>query len=343
MTPRLAPLWRNRPLTIGALLATLGTILAAILIPQFTAHADDNTTRADLRPNCQWVDEYTQRCPVHSASMDRNIPIVVRPAYTANNPKVIDFLSGMYLVDNGASGYLADGHVIHNTQDLDTNIVLIEGDNATFDADWSKPTTNGKAIKYTTFITEEVPQYLQDNFGIPDGGKGHTGLVGLSMGAYGALSLAAQRPKFPQAILAMSGFYDNMAPFQRWVPEIPPKVDKAIQQKPYQSDAERTAANPSSNIDKLTMPITITSSAGVVDLGGWSDMTWKKFVGNQLQWKPMEQGSNIATREFQLRTSMAGRTNIRYDYDLIGYHAWDTWNRAMWDKKYVQWVDSQLD
>jgi S-formylglutathione hydrolase FrmB len=58
--------------------------------------------------------------------------------------------------------------------------------------------------KYFSYLTEELPQYLQDVFGIvPDRGK--TFIAGLSMGGYGALKAALTRPELYFAAGSFSG------------------------------------------------------------------------------------------------------------------------------------------
>lgn len=50
-------------------------------------------------------------------------------------------------------------------------------------------------MKYETFMTEELPAFLESAFGVPGGGRDRTGIVGVGMGAYSAMNLASKHPR----------------------------------------------------------------------------------------------------------------------------------------------------
>jgi S-formylglutathione hydrolase FrmB len=58
--------------------------------------------------------------------------------------------------------------------------------------------------KYFTYITQELPQYLKDVFGLAPR-REDTLLAGLSMGGYGAIKAALLRPEMYAAVAAFSG------------------------------------------------------------------------------------------------------------------------------------------
>ena len=58
--------------------------------------------------------------------------------------------------------------------------------------------------KYFSYLTEELPQYLQDVFGIVSD-REKTFIAGLSMGGYGALKAALTRPELYFAVASFSG------------------------------------------------------------------------------------------------------------------------------------------
>lgn len=316
---------RNTVLAAGFTLAVAaGTGVAVTSI----SHADPST---DLRSGCERtdVDFNVQKCQVYSPSMGRSISVAVRPAHTANNPKVVQFLDGMTIFDD-TSGWLRDGHAAEHLADLDATLVFPTGDSESFYADWDHPTADGRTMMYKTFLTEELPAWLEraDTFGVPGGGRGHTGVTGLSMGGYGALSLASQRPDLYASVLALSGFYNTLSPAQALVTDAAPLFGETGS-GPWSTLDSRLAANPMLHLDKLTMPVIITASSGVANLAG--DMG-PDPLATVVKGTPLETGSLVFTSQMQVASAVAGRDNIRFVYDIVGAHAWDTWNRAAWDR-----------
>lgn len=305
----------------GALTAVACAAGIAIAVPS-AASAD----RADLRQGCEWVAEYAQKCQVHSDAMGRDIPVVVRPALSGN--KVIQFLDGITIYGD-TSGWIRDGKALDHLADTDATLVFPTGDSSSFYTDWDGDTADGRVMKYKTFLTEELPNYLEKNFQIKDGGVGHTGVAGLSMGAFGALSLASQRPDMYSSVLALSGFYNPADPAQSVVTDLVPSMDEKTGAKPWTTSQGRAVANPTVNLDNLTMPVTVTAASGITNLTG--DLG-PDAVATIVNGGPLESGSLMFTGQFQALAMLHGRNNIRFIYDPIGAHAWDTWNRAAWDR-----------
>ncbi|MGO1276958.1 MAG: alpha/beta hydrolase-fold protein, partial [Corynebacterium variabile] len=183
--------------------------------------------------------------------------------------------------------------------------------------------------QFDTFMSQELPQYLQDNWGVPNGGRGTTGVTGLSSGGYGAMNLAANHPDIYSSVYALSGIYDPGMPLQRAVVDGTAMFNNNFEGIPWANEGGRVANNPTLNIDRLTMPVIVSASSGVPNLLG--DMG-PDPIATVVKGGPYETGSMIFTAEFQARAALAGRTNIEFKYDLIGAHAWDTWRRASFDQ-----------
>lgn len=271
----------------------------------------------------QWFDTAAQKCTVHSASMNRDFSVIVRPALTAGNSKVAQFIDG---ADNGEdNGWVTAAGALDALANEDATLVFPTMDPFSWVQDWD----GDQSKQFETFMSEELPQYLQDSWGVPNGGRGTTGVTGLSSGAYGAMNLAANHPDIYSSVYALSGIYDPGMPVQRVVTDGTAMFNNNFEGIPWANEGERVANNPTLNIDKLTMPVIVSASSGVPNFGG--DMG-PDPIATVVKGGPYETGSMIFTQEFQVRAALAGRTNIEFKYDLLGAHAWDTWRRAAFEQ-----------
>lgn len=286
---------------------------------------------ASADTSCSDVGHGAQECQVYSESMDKDISVIIRPAHT-DTSKTIQFLDGMNVVGD-LNGWVRNGRALEHLEDVDATLVFPAGDSSTFYTDWDSGDLN-----YKTFMTEELPTYLETEFDVPDGGVGNTGVTGLSMGAFGALSLAAQRPDMYSSVLALSGFYDPNMPVQRIVTDVVPTINPDIGERPWKTQESRDVANPTVNLDKLTMPVTVTVSSGITNFAG--DMG-PDPIATVVNGGPLETGSLVFTSELQAHTLFHGKTNFRFEYDIIGSHAWDTWNRAAWNRGLMKQMIAQ--
>src|SRR5699024_10297101 len=150
--------------------------------------------RAGLRPGCEWdpVRSWVQLCTVHSPAMNRDIKVQVQPARQSGN-------AGLYLLD-GLRARDDWNAWTHDAQAqrifLNDNITLVMpvGGQVSFYSDWERPINLGGNLleyKYETFLTEELPVYLQNEFGVA---PNNNAVAGLSMGGSAAAMLAADHP-----------------------------------------------------------------------------------------------------------------------------------------------------
>lgn len=316
-------------------IAATAAILASITaLTTFTPAAEAvSNPRTQLAPGCSWSQPFLQRCHVYSPSMGRHIDVDIRPSLTQNNPKVIQFLDGVG--NPKPSGWLFAGHTLKHMANVDATLVFPYPAPNTWYADWDRPGANGQKHLYKTFMTEELPAYLTKHFNVPGGGVGHTGITGISAGAFGALSLASQRPDLYRRVVAMSGEYDPGMPMQRLI------VDGSAffgtpgaGHGPWTNERSRAKANPTLNMNKLDMPVDITVASGIHNFSprntGPEHPLASIFVGG-----PYEVGNVIFSSEFVAQAKARGKTNIRPFYDPIGTHSWDTWRRNAWDRKMI--------
>lgn len=199
-------IWGRRFLS-GVLAVTMG---AGLLVASPIASADN---RAYLRRDnsragfCTWDKSgptLLQNCWVNSPSMHRKILVQIKPASRGGN-------AGLYLLDGLRA---RDDYNIWSREARAHNIfahdnitlVMPVGGRSSFYADWYSP-SNFNDQKYTykweTFLTRELPPYLQRNFGVS---PNNNSIGGLSMSGSAALTLAGfHRNQFKQA-LSFSGY-----------------------------------------------------------------------------------------------------------------------------------------
>ncbi|WP_169836008.1 alpha/beta hydrolase [Corynebacterium aquilae] len=202
---------RNLLFVLTALLSALVLILG--LAP--AAHADN---RGWLRQGCWWSPRGhgVQICPVYSPAMGRNVDVSIQPARNGGN-------GGLYML--GGIGSTPNENQWANTpapalfEDSNVTLIMPHGGEGEFYADWEHPghplfNNSGEFFpanqiaKWDTFLTGELPVYLERNFGVS---RHRNSIVGISMGAVGAINLAGHHPDQFKQVLAFSGFLDPAA------------------------------------------------------------------------------------------------------------------------------------
>ena len=152
----------------------------------FGGNEDPNRNRGVLRPGCVYdaVQSWVQLCEVWSPSMNRHVKVQIQPARQGGN-------AGLYLLD-GLRARDDWNAWTHDAQAkrifLMDNITLVMpvGGQVSFYSDWQRPINLGGNIleyKYETFLTRELPVYLQQHFGVA---PNNNAIAGLSMGGSAA-------------------------------------------------------------------------------------------------------------------------------------------------------------
>lgn len=205
-----------RPLGRKAVAALVAVVMAVGLMVA-TADRAEAGNRAWLRPDatgtCDWDAHqwWVQRCDVWSEANGRNIPVQIQPAGRGGN-------AALYLLD----GLRATEHA--NAWTVDTsapaaydahNITLVMpvGGSGSFYADWEGPATydldNPVNYQWETFLTSELPAYLQQHFGVS---PTNNSIAGLSMGGTAAMNIAAANPQQFRQVLSWSGYLTTTLP-----------------------------------------------------------------------------------------------------------------------------------
>lgn len=298
------------------------------------AHADANRDR--LRAGCEWdpYNWWVQYCRVFSPSMGRTIPVHIKAATGGGNAGLY-LLDGLYGFNPGASGWIWSGHVAETFANDNITLVAPASGDASFYTDWNGDaiTSSGvKKQKWETFLTSELPDYLQREFGVS---RSRNAIAGLSMGASAAMTLGSRhRDQFKQ-ITALSGYYQLSNPVVATSInglELSAGVvnPSAMWGFPVPASQERIARDPSRNINSLSgMPMYISSANGIPSL--FSDPSILNRPVEQLPnvaWRSvMESLSRASTRQFERDVRNAGITTATFVYSGVGIHSWDLWSK----------------
>ncbi|MGO1950375.1 MAG: alpha/beta hydrolase-fold protein [Mycobacteriaceae bacterium] len=329
---------KNRPGTNTrktlAASCTTALTLAALTVPTGltagTAAAEPRITP----DGCEQIGQTDAlRCSTHSDAMDREISVLVRPSLTPDNPDVATFLDGAN--NSGSNGWLSTLKTHEEFPDEDKTFVYPVMDSWT----WTQDYDSLDDVQFETFVAEELPAYLEESFDIPDGGRGTTGIAGLSSGAYGAMNLAAKYPDQYNAVWALSGLYDPGKPLQNFVVDYTSRERSDYGEGPWDSDESVAENNPTLNLDNLTMPVLVNSASGIPNLNNLGPDP----VAVITEGAPYEFGSMVFTRELEAQTTLKGMDNFQYRYDIIGAHDWDTWIRAALDDGGVERFFDAMD
>ncbi|MDO4928588.1 MAG: alpha/beta hydrolase family protein [Corynebacterium sp.] len=303
-------------------------VAASAVVTAVPAGAVENTNLENIRPNCVAITDGAQDCMVYSPSMDAEIKVTIRPSLTENNPKVVQFLDGIETF-NDINSWITGGQALPNLAEADATLVFPVAPTGSYYADWDDST--GLNWKWETFLTQELPSYLETTFAIPGGGLGHTGVTGISMGGYAAVNLAAKYPHLYTSVFALSGFYNSQLPIGRALIALAPGVknEDLLGKSPYVTEDQWIANNPVLNLSNLTMPVIITTATGAPSAAEIADPNATAIV---TQGSPLEAGTAIITAGFQATAIAAGRDNIEFHYQPLGAHSWHTWLDASWNQ-----------
>lgn len=310
-----------------AMLATIATVLGMAVAVAPQAQADN---RGWLRPGCNWsaYQYFVQDCWVHSNAMGEGIRVQIKPASRGGNAGLY-LLDGLRAPDTG-SDWVWLGNAPRHFVDDNITLVMPVGGKAQFYTDWVGPFggTNGpRNPKWETFLTRELPGYLQANFGVS---PNNNAIGGLSMGGTAAMNLAAHnRHQFVQAS-SFSGYLNPTWPGMYAALQVALADASGPGAQIWNMwggplDPARFRNDPLLNVGNFRgMPVYLSAAGG---------MTTKQeniladpygaVVGSGLEWL-----SRTSTVKFELAARAAG-ANVQVSYPIGGIHAWSYWETEL--------------
>ncbi|MCZ9309600.1 alpha/beta hydrolase [Corynebacterium uberis] len=199
-----------------ASVTAVASVLAAGLsvVGGAPAQADNRDwLRPDATGQCEWdaAMYWVQRCDVPSAAMGKAITVQIQPAGRGGN-------AGLYLLDglratNISNAWLTDANAAATYEHDNITLVMPVGGAGSFYADWDGPATFNPLepvnYQWETFLTQELPTYLESNFGVA---RNNNSIIGLSMGGTAAVNLASKHPDQFRQVQSYSGYLTTTVP-----------------------------------------------------------------------------------------------------------------------------------
>ena len=305
---------------IMAVAVALGLAVVAGAQPAEAANRD--WLRRDATGTCEWdkVGWWVQRCDVWSQAMGRTIPVQVQPAKRGGNAALY-LLDGLRATER-TNAWVNDVNAAKTYEPHNITLAMPVGGAASFYADWQGPATydleNPVNYKWETFLTSELPGYLERNFGVA---RNNNSIAGLSMGAGAALTLAAKHPNQFRQALSYSGFLTTTVPGAQTMMRfamldaggfnINAMYGSLFNPKRFQND-------PLLLIPKLrNTNLYISAASGVPGAGDSHYLPEHQAAGAALEF-----GSNITTRVWEGAARLQG-LNPTVDYPAQGLHNWE--------------------
>ena len=298
--------------------------------PAFAPPAGDENpvgNRNWLRPGCSWdpVASWVQLCNVWSPSMNRHIKVQIQPARYGGN-------AGLYLLDglrarDDWNAWTHDATAQRTFLMDNLTLVMPVGGQVSFYSDWEKPINLGGNIleyKWETFLTRELPFYLQDHFGVR---RDNNAIAGLSMGGSAAAMLAADHPDQFKQVSVFSGYMNPTAPGMYTMIPLAMfdqcKCDPFAMWGPPASPAWG-AHDPLLNADKLRKtPMFVTAGSAIP--GQYDQPSSLQAVFNTFNGIILEGLSRGSTIAFQNTMNQADN-RATFQFRTTGVHGWGYWN-----------------
>ncbi|WPF66021.1 MULTISPECIES: alpha/beta hydrolase family protein [unclassified Corynebacterium] len=315
---------RFAPRAVMAVVAAMLTALGVMTVGAEQAHAANRDgLRPDATGTCEWDPHgyWVQRCDVWSPSMGRNIAVQIQPAGRGGNAGLY-FLDGLRATEetNGWMGVPNAPAVFENDN---VTLVMPVGGPGSFYADWNAPAqydaNDPVNYQWETFLSQELPPYLQQHFGVS---PSNNSVLGISMGATGAMTLAANHPNQFRQVFSLSGYLTNTLPGAQSLMRVAMMQVGLNINDMYGSviSPRRFANDPFFNMEGLRgTDVYVSAASGLA-----------APVDYQLPPQDIAAGSPLETlsrASSQMWTSKARVTgiNVTENYPAVGLHNWNLW------------------
>lgn len=306
------------------------------------APGDENPVgfRNWLRPGCTWdpVASWVQLCNVWSPAMNRDIKVQVQPARFGGNASLY-LLDGLRARDDW-NAWTHDAQAQRIFLQDNITLVMPVGGQVSFYSDWERPINLGGNLveyKYETFLTQELPGYLADHFGVR---RDNNAVAGLSMGGSSAAMLAANYPgQFKQASV-FSGYMNPTAPGMYTM--LPLAMFDQCKCDPFAmwglpGAPGWGAHDPLLNADKLrNVPMYVTAGSAIP--GQYDQPSSLQAVFNTFNGIILEGLSRGSTLAFQ-NVMNAQPNKAVFNYRTTGIHGWGYWNDDLIAARSTQILD----
>lgn len=303
------------------------------------ASASDAIQVVDMQPGTERVLRYLVSTPSleMSTTTPLRINVILPTGYDSDRRRRYPVLYALPGTSNTADVWLNNIDTVAMTENLPLIVVIPDG---TFDADgggfytnWVDQTTSRGIANWETFHTEELVDWIDENFRTIDDRSGRA-IVGISQGGFGSMSYAARHPELYGAAASFSGavdiYYNPLcrAGAVTLISAIMTALNGVQPFAPF-GDPVADAANwqahdPGSIVANLAdTQVDLYTSTG---LPGGSDLTDPAVAGTVA----MEALLHASNQCFKQAADAAGIDYGWHSY-IVGTHAWSYGNRALAD------------
>src|SRR6476659_9056779 len=297
---------------------------AAMLTGLISAGGGSATAGAFSRPGVP-----VEYLDVPSPSMGRNIKV----EYQAGGPHAVYLLDGLRAQED-FSGWDINTPAFEEFYQSGLSVIMPVGGQSSFYSDWYQPSQgNGQnyTYKWETFLTQELPAYLEANQGVSPNGNA---VVGISMGGSTALTYSIYYPQKFIYAASLSGFLN---PSEGWWPML---IGLAMNDAGGYSaesmwgpsgDPAWKRNDPMVNIGQLAANNTrlwIYCGTGTPsDLDSGTD-------GSNLMSAQLLEGFTLRTNvTLRDHSTAAGGTNGVFNFPPQGTHNWNYWGQQLQQMK----------
>lgn len=277
-----------------------------------------------------WNDDGAiQKVQVPSPAMGHDIPVSILSG--GPGAPALYMLDGLRARDDW-SGWDMETNAFDKFRGTGTTVVMPIGGESSWYTNWNQP-DNGKNYQWETFLTEELPAYLNANYGTPYSGNG---IVGLSMGGSAALDLAAYHKPYFSFAGSFSGYLHNA------MPGMPLSIGLGMLDagsfnagnmygSVSSANPEWRAHDPFVIAPKLRgLSLYISAGSALPDPDpdfGDNPQTLVDYY-NELNGMGLEGLALLNTKIFQMRLDSLG-IPATYDFPPVGLHAWNNWSKRL--------------
>lgn len=293
-------------------IAALGTALLTGLVAVVGGAA---TASAFSRPGLP-----VEYLSIPSPSMGRNIKV----QFQGGGPHSVYLLDGLRAQDD-FNGWDINTPAFEEYYQSGLSVIMPVGGQSSFYSDWYQPSqSNGQnyTYKWETFLTREMPAWLQANKGVSPFGNA---AVGLSMSGGSALIMAAYYPQqFPYAA-SLSGFLN---PSEGWWPTL---IGLAMNDSGgYNANSMWGPSNDPAwkrNDPMVQIPRLVANNTRIWVYCG--NGTPSDLGGDNMPAKFLE-GLTLRTNQaFRDTYAASGGRNGVFNFPNNGTHSWNYWNQQL--------------
>jgi diacylglycerol O-acyltransferase/trehalose O-mycolyltransferase len=257
---------------------------------------------------------------VPSAAMGHDIKV----QFQGGGPHAVYLLDGLRAQDD-FNGWDINTPAFEEYYQSGLSVIMPVGGQSSFYSDWYQPAcgkSGCQTYKWETFVTRELPTYLQANRGISPNGNA---AVGLSMSGGSAMVLAAYYPQQFSYAASLSGFLN---PSEGWWPTLI-GLSMGDAGGYNASNMWGPTSDPAwkRNDAMVQIPRLVQNNTRVWVYCG--NGTPNELGGDSMPAKFLEQFTLRTNEQFRDNYTAAGGRNGTFNFPPNGTHDWGYWNQQL--------------